>query len=274
MKLKDEVGVRIKAKIDLLNTHKGLKMHAIDPTYSRTEKDQNIKIINSFIDDLEKKIHKVEPLIRSMNSHIKHIGGQDRFVASYLLIGKSFSSLKLVSFMAKKGFSYQINEIVRSTHESLSLAGTFLGDLKEKRVKQWFKGKIISHEVSRKVRNAAVNKMIRELGFKPIPLDEALSDVYSVYSSYTHNGYAAIFDYIDVFNEDFDFEQSAQFTYTKKNLSLITDLYVNLLLMIKFFYMEAQDLAKLKKTQLLLSDESKSFVSLEKAYEEMNRYKK
>lgn len=272
MKLKDDVANRIKEKLDLLKTRKGHKKLIFDLFFPSKEKEKARRIAEQYADILDKKIVSLEPLIRSLRSHIDYIGDQDKFVAAYLLIGKSYTSLKAVAILVKQGYSFQIVEIVRSSMESLHLAALFLEDGQEKLLEQWFNGKIIGNQTAREVLDKAVNKMNKEIGAGSLPMQDALSDVYSIYSSYTHSGFAALFDFIDVFKEDFDFEQYSQFHYNQKNLHLIDNLYVNILLELKNFYIRAKDEQNLAKVEVLLKNERGSFANPEEIGKEMKRY--
>ncbi len=273
MKLKDEVSDRIKEKIKLLKSRKAHKKVISDVLYPSRQKEKNRRIAESYADDLDKKIKVINPLIRSLRSHIDYIGDSDKFVASYLLIGKAYTSLKAVSILVRQGFSFQIVEIVRSSIESLSLVALFLEEGQEKLLEQWFNGGIISNRMARDVMNAAVNKVNQASGGGSLPVKEALSDVYSLYSSYTHSGYSALFDFIDVFTEDFDFGQHSQYHYNQENLHLIDNLYVNILLELKNYFIRAKDEDNYKKVQTLLSKEGGSFANLEEIGKELKRYR-
>lgn len=273
MKLKDGVSDRIKEKIRLLKTRAGHKKLISDILFPSREKGKARQIAVQYADVLDKKIKVLEPLIRSLRSHIDWIGDPDKYVAAYLLIGKAYTSLKAVAILVRQGYSFQIVEVVRSSMESLSLAALFLEDGQEKLLKQWFDGEIIGNRTAREVLNTVINNMSQANGGKPIPMKDALSDVYSIYSSYTHSGYVALFDFIDVFKEDFDFEQYSQFHYNRKNLDLIDNLYVNILLGLKNFYIRAKDEENLAKVEALLKNEGGSFASPEEIGKEMGRYK-
>jgi len=272
VKLKDEVGKRIKEKLDLLKTRKGYKKLISDLFFPSREKEKASQIAGLYADTLDNKIKNLEPLIRALRSHIDYIGDSNKYVAAYLLIGKAFTSLKAIALLARKGYSFQIVEMVRSSIESLNLATLFLQEGQEKLLKQWFGGKIIGNQAAREVMNIAINEMYHANGGDNLPMKEALSDVYSVYSSYTHSGYVALFDFIDVFKEDFDFEQYAQFHYNRKNLHLIENLHVNILLELKNFFIKTNDAENLVKVETLLKNERGSFASPEEIGKEFERY--
>lgn len=273
MKLGDEVNIRIKDRLDKLKTRAGHKKLMSDVLFPFREKERNRQVAENYADTLEDKIKELEPLIRSLRSHIDYIGDPDKFVAAYLLIGKSYMSFKAVVVLVRQGYSFQIVEIVRSSIESLHLADLFLEEGQEKLVQQWFNGKIIGNKTARKVLNTVINKMSQANGGQPIPMEEALSDIYSIYSSFTHSGYAALFDFIDVFTDDFDFQQHSQFHYNRKNFHLIDNLYTNILLGLKNYYIRAKDEENLVKVEKLLSNEIGSFASPEEIRNELARYK-
>lgn len=273
MKLKDEVEKRIKEKLDLLKTRKGHKQLMSDILFPSKQRENNRKIAEKYADVMDKKIKALESSIRSLRSHIDYIGDPDKYVAAYLLIGKAFASLKAVMILTRQGYSFQIVELVRSSIESLNLAALFLEEGQEKLLKDWFSGEIVGNRTAREVMDAAVNNMNKEIGKDSLPMKAALSDVYSIYSEYTHSGYSALFDYIDVFKEDFDFEQYTQYHYNRRNLSLIDHLYVNILLGLKNYYVRAKDEEHLAKVEVLLKNEGGSFASPEEIGKEFERYK-
>lgn len=274
MKLKDGVSDRIKEKIRLLKTRAGHRKLISDLLFPSREKEKSRQIATQYADILDKKIKDLEPLIRLLRSHIDYIGDPDKFVAAYLLIGKSFTSLKAIAILVRQGYSFQIVELVRSSIESLNLAVLFLENGQEKLLNQWFSGEIIGNSTAREILNTAINDMNKASGNKPVPMKEALSDIYSIYSSYTHSGYSALFDFIDVFKEDFDFDQYSQFHYNRKNLDLVTHLYVNILLGLKNYYIRAKDEENLAKIEALLREESGSFASPAEIGKEFERYQK
>lgn len=273
MKLSDGAAQRIKEKVDKLKTRIGHKKLISDVLFPAKQREQNRQIANQYADVLDKKIRESEPLIRSMKSHIDFIGDPDKFVAAYLLIGKSYTSLKAVLLLLRQGYSFQIVELTRSSLESLNLAALFFEDGQEELLKKWFEGKIVGNRKAREVLNAAVNKMMKEMGNEQVPMKEALSDVYSIYSSYTHSGYSALFDFIDVFTEDFDFQQNSQYHYNRKNLELIDHLYFNILLGLKNYYIRSKDEENLTKVESLLSKEGGQLATQEQITKEMQRYK-
>jgi hypothetical protein len=273
MKLRDEVSDRIKEKIDKLKTRAGHKKLMSDVLFPFRETEKNHLIAVSYADALEEKIKELDPLIKSLHSHIDYIGDPDKFVAGYLLIGKSYISLKAIISLVRLGYSFQIVELVRSSMESLYLANLFFEEGQEDALRRWFEGEIIGNRTAREALDKAVNEDNLANGKDDVPMEDVLSDIYSMYSSYTHSGYAALFDFIDVFTEDFDFQQHSQFNYNRKNFHLIDNLYTNILLGLKNYYIRAKDEENLVKVEKLLANEGGSFATTADISKELERYK-
>lgn len=273
MKISDQVADRINEKLKRLKTRDGHKKLISDIFYPSRQRDIDRKVANEYADKLQPMINELEVLVKSLRAHIDYIGDPDKYVAAYLLIGKSFTTLKSLNILVKEGFSFQIIELIRSSIESLNLAAYFLEDGTENILKRWFNGEIINNNTARQGLNNAVNKMMKKLGKQPVPMREALSDIYSIYSSYTHSGYSALFDFIDVFKEDFDFDQSAQLHYNRKNLDLIEHLFTNILLSLKNFFIRKHDEENLTKVEEILLSVRGSFASQEEIDKEFDRYK-
>jgi len=155
MKLSDGASQRIKEKLDLLKTRKGHKRLTSDILFPSKQREIDRGFANQYADELDRKIKELEPLIRSLRSHIDYIGDPDKFVAAYLLIGKSYTSLKAVSLLLRQGYSFQIVELTRSSMESLHLAALFFEDGQGELLKKWFEGEIIGNRKAREGMNTA-----------------------------------------------------------------------------------------------------------------------
>jgi hypothetical protein len=275
-KLKDDVGLRIKEKLDLLGKHSGKKKVASDPLFPSVERDKARVIVENYADIMEEKISELDSLVRASGLHIKYIGDQNKFVAAYLLIGKSLTSLKAALVLVRQGYSFQVVEIVRSSIESLDLVALFLTDGQEELLQKWFGGEIVQNNVARQTLDDAVNRLAVEQNSldKGIPLKEALSDIYSIYSLYTHSAYSAIFDFIDMFSEDFDFEQNSQFHYSRNYFHLINNLYVRILLALKDYFIHVNDQSYLDKIEGFLLKEQDYFANPGDVRKEFRRYGK
>lgn len=273
MRLRDGTSQRIKEKLDKLKSRVGHKKLISDVLFPSKQREQNHRAANQYADVLDRKIKEIEPLIRSLKKHIDFIGDPDKFVAAYLLIGKSYTSLKAISILLRQGYSFQVVELVRSSIESINLSMLFFEDGQEDQLAKWFDGEIVGNKKAREVLDGSVNKMSQSMGGTELPMKEALSDIYSIYSSYTHSGYSALFDFVDVFTEDFDFQQNSQFHYNRRNLHLIDNLYFSILLGLKNYYIRAKDIENLTKVESLMSKEGKMLASPEEIAKEMQRYK-
>ena len=85
-----------------------------------------------------------------------------------------------------------------------------------------------------------------------LSVEDTKRDIYGLYSLYTHSSYAALFDAIDVFYEDYDFNRNAGFHYTAKYLHVIDSLAINILLSLKNVFIKCTDLNGVLETENLL----------------------
>jgi hypothetical protein len=270
--LRDDVGKRIEERLSKLKTRVAHRKLISDFQFPMKTRRVNTQIVESYLEELKVKIAELEPLIKSLRRHIDYIGDNDVLVAAYLLIGKSLFSLKAIMLLAREGYSFQIVELTRSSIESLELSMFLLEDSQKDSADKWFKGEIISNRRVRQVIDEIINKTKGSLESKNIPFGKAIKDTYDIYSSFTHSGYSALFDYIDVFKEDFDFDQTSQLHYNRKNIHAIENLYVNILLALENYFIRANDEENFKRIELLLSKEGNMFASKEEISREFDRY--
>lgn len=98
------------------------------------------------------------------------------------------------------------------------------------------------------------------MGFR-YPVESLKSKVYKTLSLYTHSSYGALFDAIDIYHEDFDFDKYAGFHYTREYLPTVEDLLVKILLELKNIFVKQKDMIRLDATEKLLKEFSSSFAS-------------
>jgi hypothetical protein len=241
---------RINERLRKLSSRRGYRYFITHVGYPSQKKESDIFEINKYSIKVEEAIPQIRSLLKEYRKHIPHIWDQTKFCASYLLICKAFSNLKTLILLARNGSNQELVEISRSAVESLDLTFLFLEDTGKKPLKDWFAGKIIGNQEARKAMHDAVNK---EDGDKTIvPLEDVKSDVYETYSLYTHSSYAALLDSIDVFYEDYDFKKYAGFHYTAKNLHLIDNIVINILLGLKSAFIQVRDLKNFEATDSLM----------------------
>ena len=191
----------------------------------------------------------IESLLKAYRKHIPRIWDQTKYVASYLLIGKAFNNLITINIIARAGSSHELVEISRSAIESLDLAILFLEDTNGTLLKKWFKGEIIKNAKSRVLEHKIINDEMSKQDTEMFPYQEMKSDVYSIYSLYTHSSYAALLDSVDVFYEDFDYKKYSGFHYTKKYLHLVDNLVINILLSLKDAFIRCNDRKNVDETE-------------------------
>jgi len=239
---------RIRERIDKLKSGRAQTAFKKNPQIADVYKEKDIEDISLRVNQLEPLIPEVYKLIRGIRSNFTHIWDQDKFVASYLLLGKAFSNLKTTIDLAKKGKCLEMVEVARSGQESLDLVFLFF-DEPGKYLEKWFNGEIIDNKIARESFHEAVNQNTSE----PLPVDELKNEVYRIYSLYTHSSYGAVFDYVDVFRENFDFEDVSGFHYSRAYFEpIVTNLLINILLALKNVYGNLGDQENFKKINGLL----------------------
>lgn len=230
--LKEDLKERINARLRKLRSRIGRNYFIANLSYPSEQKERDLSAINEYLEKIEEVLPDLESLLKAYRKYIPNIWDQTKYAASYLLIGKALSNLRAIIILSKKGLSSEMVELSRSAIESLDLAFLFLDEDAEISLKKWFEGKIIPNDEARGSFQKAINKLVGDKSIL-IPIKNMKSDVYDLYSLYTHSSYSALLDYIDVFYEDFDYKKYAGFHYTFKYLHLIDNIVVNILFSLK-----------------------------------------
>lgn len=131
------------------------------------------------------------------------------------------------------------------------MAFLFLEDGQEERLQNWFKGKIIDNKLARESFHRILNSGL--LNISGMPVYDTKTDIYGVYSLYTHSSYAALLDAVDVFHEDFDFERISGLYYTLRYFdTIVKNLIVSMLLELKNIFTKYKNLEKIDQVDRLL----------------------
>lgn len=271
--LREGIGERIKARIKKLKTGRAKKYFHLNIHFPKKQQqldrnyiNQSIKEIEDFVPDLIKLLKKVRP-------HFKNIWDQNNIVASYLLLGKSCKALEGVIEGAKRGNPTNVVELARSGCEAVDLVFLFLSKGGDVYLKKWFNGKIISNRESRKAFEKSIKRVLPKSVGSSVPIKEIKGDVYGIYSLYTHSGYGAILDMVDVYYEDFDFNSYAGFHYTRQYLHLAENLLVNILLGLKNVFLITNDLDGMATVEKYLGKFPSHFASPEEIADTLTTYK-
>lgn len=238
--LKQGVQGRIYDKLQRLKSGRARRHFVTDIGYPAREKEVDRASIITYTEKVEKVIPDIKALLELFRKHIPHVWDQNKFCASYLLICKAFSEIKPIMTIAKEGSSHEVIELARSGVEALDLSVLFLEENDGVYLKKWFDGKIINNDEARKMYDKIINAE-REKSRGMIPLKDVKSDVYWVYSLFTHNSYTALLESVDPFYEEYDFKKYSGYHYTAKNLHLIENLVVNILLSLKDAFLKLND---------------------------------
>ena len=241
---------RIEDKLRRLRSRRARNHFITHIGYPSKQKEIDQSGIASYTTRVEAILPKIKELIKSYRKYTPNIWDQTKFSASFLLICKAYGNLQSLVSLAKNGSNHELVEISRSAVESLDLANLFLEDEKGKLLKNWFKGKIIGNKESRKVMNAQVNE-INKSGVS-VPLEDVKNDVYETYSLYTHSSYSALLDSVDPYYENYDFKKYAGYHFSAKNLELIENIIINILLSLKDGFIRAGDPINFDETDNLM----------------------
>lgn len=239
---------RISKRVDKLKSGKAQRAFKTDPKIVDVFREKDIAYISERTNQLKLLTPEVYKLIIGIRSNFDHIWDQNKFAASYLLIGKAFSNFETVINLVKNGKCLEMVEVARSGQESLDLVFLFF-DKPDTYLEKWFNGEIIDNSIARKAFHDSVN----EVNSEPLPVYELKNEVYKIYSLYTHSSYGAILDYIDVFREDLDFNGVSGLHYSRKYFEpIVANLLINILLALKNVYGTIGDKNSYKKVDKLL----------------------
>lgn len=247
---------RLKERLEKLKSRRARGYFLSNMSFPESEKQKDRDFIISSLHVIENVLPQVKDLVKGIRTHIEHIWDQSPILAAYLLVGKAFSNLESIIFLSKEGRVLEIVELIRSGQESLDLAFLFMEDGQEQRLNKWFNGEIIKNAKARHALQTAINKMGVHY-----PVRSLKSEAYKILSLYTHSSYGALFDAIDIYHEDFDFDKYAGFHYIREYLPTVEDLLVKILLELKNIFIRQRDLSRLDATQKLLKEFSSSFAS-------------
>jgi hypothetical protein len=271
--LRDKIDERIKERVNKLKSGKARKYFLTNIGYPKKQQAVDKYIVDSSIRVSEDLLPELLTLIKLIRPHFSKIWDQNNIVAAYLLLGKTFKILHSVLDEAKKGNPISIVELVRSGQEAIDLVFLFLDDKGGKYLEKWFKGKIVSNKEARKIIDKTINEMLAASTTEPVPTNKIKTDIYWTYSLYTHSGYGAMLDIIDVYHQDFDFEKFAGFHFTRQYLHLIQNLAVNLLLGMKNVFVYCKDLDGISRVDQQLGKFQQFFANPEEFIDIQNRYK-
>lgn len=245
-----EARERFQTRVNNLISGKAHRAYLKDPEIAQREMQEDKISIYSKVAKTELVSNEVLKLIKELKNRFENIYDQTILVASYLLLGKAFSSFNSAISLAKKGKSIEMVEITRSAHEALDLVFLFNENTKPDLLSRWFEGETIDNSLARRAFDHFINQNSKN---DLVPAYDMKNLIYGVYSQYTHSSYTAIFDYINVYTQDFDFDGEAGFHYSNDYFDMIlNNLLINIILALKNVYGLLEDKERFLKTSLLL----------------------
>lgn len=272
---RDGIEERIKTRLDKLKSGKAREYFLSDIGYPGKQQDIDKCVVSKSAKSIEDLFPDLLAMIKLVRPHFNKIYDQNGVVAAYLLLGKAYKILHSVVDEAKKGNPTSVVELVRSGQEAIDLVFLFLDDKGKKYLEKWFKGKIVSNKEARKIIDKTINEMLAASTKEPAPalVNKIKANIYWIYSLYTHSGYGAMLDMIDVYHEDFDFKRNAGFHFTRQYLHLIQNFVVSLLLGMKNVFVYCKDLDGISKADQQLDRFQSFFAEPKEIVDIQNRYR-
>ena len=233
----------IEGKLERLKSRDAYNHLLNYPNYAVEQKIRNREVILKLVDPVENSLPKIKEIITYLKSKLGPLSDQDKWTATYLLLGKAFSNLETIILLAKDGRNLEMMDIARSAQESMDLIFLFLEDEDSTLLNKWLKGDIIPNQKARDMFHKIINKEREKvLGEEVIlPIDKLKSHMYWLYSQYTHSGYGAILDSVDVFHEDLDFDRVAGFHWSRRNFHIVRNIVLTLAIQFKGIFLKRKD---------------------------------
>lgn len=270
--LSDGVKERINGRKNKLKSRKASGRLLTEPLYPIKERDIDCHIIEVVVNQIEIIVADILELIKGIRKYFTNIWDENNIIASYLLIGKAYKNLLGVLREAKAGNISGVIELCRSGQEAIDLLVLFLDRANGDQLKRWFNGEIIKNKRAREGMDKSVNDMLFSMSKDQVSVKEMKADIYWTFSLFTHSGYGAMFELIDPYHEDFDFDEFAGFHYTRESMHIVDSLVVNVLLGLKNIFLVCKDRDGLTKTESLLTRFRSQFASPEEIVETQKKY--
>lgn len=249
--LDELIEANLQKKLNKLKLGKGKKYFLTHIDYPQRQKEMDKSTITKETKIIEDNISELKSLIKEVGKLFIRIFDQDKYTASYLLLGKALSNLEASIMLSKSGYCEELLELSRSGHESIDLAFLFLEDKNNDLLMRWFKGEIIENNVSRQFFEKKFNET--KIVDQNIKLAKAKGHIYKAYSLSTHSQYTSLVDLIDIFYEDLDYYKYSNFHHLASLVYYLQSLYCNILLLLKDIFIRKLDQANVNKVDELLN---------------------
>ncbi len=204
-----------------------------DPSLPTRLMQENQEQIDFYVNRARNVLTSLSPYLYKIKININDITEQTHIVAIYLLLSSTFYEWDSFLNLASSWKYSSAYTILRKINEAIDQVELFIHDYRDsenKNLQDWFSGKIIGNELSRKRIDAEIEE-ISEIDTKWL-----LSHLYQVESNPSHNGYASILELVSPFTEDFDHTWP---TWLHRTLSLIKWPYAinSLIQVLRLYYL-------------------------------------
>jgi hypothetical protein len=206
------------------------------PDKVRAFKEKDRQILIAGLGELDTKFKLLVPYIKFTKRHLKKgITERTKFSACFLIYHKIIQSWEALLVLAKKGYYQESMEMLRSIGENIDLVNLFIFQKESKNLEGWFSGEIIQNSIARENFQEALNAS--QVLPTEVEVKKLMAHIYKGFSNYTHGGYVAMLESIDVFRKDFDFEKTAGYHRLSETLPNFRHLINALTLSLTSYYL-------------------------------------
>ena len=273
--MKEKIKKDVKKLIDghiqkIQNKEKGLCFQLNPNLPDRIEREDQ-DIIERAIITLEDLRSLLFPFVKNIKrDYIKDVIEKTLTCGIYLLLCHVFETWEVVFLLARNGMNTQMMNLIRHIRETLDLIEFLIikGEGSQD-LKKWFGGEVVSPKKSRKAIEAFLESdhtLKNEIDFYNMQ-----SYIYALMSMYTHSGYCAMLESVDVFNKDFDFKKYSSFHFVKEAIKNTNEIMNSTMITMKSVFLYLKDMKSYQQVDIILKKQlpqldKKEFEDLKKKF--------
>lgn len=251
-KINKDVKKLIDGHIQKINDEKKDLIFKLDPNLPDKIKKEDQDIIERAIITLEDLYSLLFPFVKNIKRDcIKDVAEKTLTCGIYLLLCHVFETWKVVFLLARSGMNTQMMNLIRHIKETLDLVEFFIikGEGSQD-FKKWFDGEVVSPKKSRKAIEAFLESdptLKNEIDFYNMQ-----SYIYALMSIYTHSGYCAMLESVDVFNKDFDFKKYSSFHFVKGAIKNTNEIMNSTMITMKSVFLYLKNMRNYQQIDTIL----------------------
>jgi len=255
MTFDEEMKKFIEDRVALIKKGDAKRHMYVNMFYPEQTKKKDAAFIKEEIDKIKSIHSKTLPYIKKLRELINDITERTEICAIYLIYGKIIQAFDSIFLLSAEGFNFEVMELCRSINESLDLIKLFHLDVSHQYLNDWFDGKIIDNKIARE----AEHKLLTSGGIEAVdsgiidPYD-MITEIYRVFSKYTHCAYGAILDSVDVYHHNFDWNKYGGFHYMLHNMHEVESTMVSTVVTLKMTYQKLGFIPDFENLTKILTD--------------------